>query len=109
MGSFAKSSRWCHSYLEICRRLWTLADALPESGAKAMLKRRVGQIALSIAKNIPAYRLPPDVAKEARDFAKAHRKELSGYALGCGDWLVMAQGALMRLSLDWFLKVYSRK
>jgi len=109
MGSFAKSARWCGSYLEICRRLSALAMTLPGGEAKAALKRRVGQIALSVAKNIPAYRLPFDVAKEAKDFARMHQKELAGYALASGDPMVTAQGVLMRISLDIFLKAYCRK
>ena len=53
--------------------------------------------------------LPPDVAKEAMDFARMHQKELAGYALASGDAMVAAQGALMRLSLDIFLKAYCRR
>ena len=108
MGSFAKSSRWCHSYLEICRRLSGLAQTLPEGEAKAALKKRVGQIAINIGKNIPAYHLPPDVAKEAMDFARTHQKELAGYALASGDRFVAAQGMLFKLSLDVFLWAYKR-
>jgi len=109
MGSFAKSSRWCHSYLEICRRLSSLAKTLPEGEARAALCKRVGQIALNIGKNIPAYHLPPEIAKEAMDFARAHQRELAGYALASGDTFVAAQGMLFRLSLDAFLKAYNRK
>jgi len=109
MGSFAKSARWCRSYLEICRRLSSLAGELPGGEAKAALKKRVGQIALNIGKNIPAYRLPPEIAKEAMDFARAHQKELAGYALASGDRFVAAQGVLFRVSLDAFLKAYNGK
>jgi len=108
MGSFAKSSRWCHSYLEVCRRLSALAQTLDEGEAKAALKKRVGQIAINIGKNIPAYRLPPDIAKEAMDFARAHQRELAGYALASGDRFVAAQGVLFKLSLDAFLWAYKR-
>jgi len=108
MGSFARSARWCHSYLEICRRLSALVQTLPEDEAKAALKKRVGQIAINIGKNIPAYHLPPDVAKEAMDFARTHQKELAGYALASGDRFVAAQGALFKLSLDVFLWAYKR-
>lgn len=106
MGSFARSSRWCASYLEVCSRLSALAGTLPAGRAKAALRRRVGQIALSVLKNIPAYGLPDAVAREALAFAGAHRRELSGYALRSGDALVTAQGALMRLSPGAFLKAY---
>jgi len=109
MGSFAKSARWCHSYLEICRRLSALARTLPEGEAKAALKKRVGQIAINIGKNIPAYKLPPDVAKEAMAFARTHQRELAGYAKASGDAFVIAQGLLFGWSLNWFLKAYNRK
>ena len=108
MGSFAKSSRWCESYLEVCRRLSALAKTLPAGGARAALRKRVGQIALSVVKNIPAYRLPEAVAGEAMAFAGAHRGELSGYALCSGDALVAAQGLLLRLSPKAFMKLYTR-
>lgn len=108
MGSFAKSSRWCASYLTVCRRLSTLAKTLPEGEARAALCRRVGQIALSVVKNIPAYHLPETVAAEAMAFAGEHRGELSGYALESGDALVAAQGLLLRLSPKAFMKLYTR-
>lgn len=108
MGSFAKSSRWCESYLAVCRRLSALAKTLPAGGAKKALRKRVGQIALSVVKNIPAYRLPEAVAGEAMAFAGAHREELSGYALESGDALVTAQGMLFRLSPKAFMKLYTR-
>lgn len=108
MKSFARSSRWCASYLEVCRRLSALGTALPEGEAKAALAKRVGQIALSVVKNVAGYRLPKDVAGEVMRFAAEHRSELSGYALASGDALVAAQGALMRLSPKVFLKVYGR-
>ncbi|MBE5800227.1 MAG: glycosyltransferase [Clostridiales bacterium] len=109
MGSFAKSSRWCSSYLEVCRRLSALADTLEKGEAKQALKKRVGQIALSTAKNIPAYRLPPEIAREATDFVRKNQKELSGYALACGDAKVAAQGALLRLSVKGFLLAYQNR
>ena len=108
MGSFAKSSRWCQSYLEVCRRLSALAKTLPAGEAKAALRKRVGQIALSVVKNIPAYHLPETVASEAMAFAREHRGELSGYALESGDAPVAAQGLLLRLSPKAFMKLYTR-
>ena len=108
MGSFAKSSRWCQSYLEVCRRLSALAKTLPAGEAKAALRKRVGQIALSVVKNIPAYHLPETVASEAMAFAREHRRELSGYALESGDAPVAAQGLLLRLSPKAFMKLYTR-
>ena len=108
MGSFAKSSRWCASYLTVCRRLSALAKTLPAGEARAALRKRVGQIALSVVKNIPAYHLPETVASEAMAFAREHRRELSGYALESGDAPVAAQGLLLRLSPKAFMKLYTR-
>lgn len=109
MGSFAKSSRWCESYLEVCRRLSALAKNLEEGEAKRALQKRVGQIALSTAKNIPAYRLPPQIAQEAKHFLKENLRELSGYALAGGDALTAAQGLLLRISPDGFIWLYKHK
>ncbi len=109
MGSFYKSSAWCGNYLEVCRRLDALAKTLPAGEAKAALMRRVGQIALSVVKNIPAYRLPPRVAAEALTFAKENKRELTDYAIQSGDRLVAAQGRLMRLSVTLFMKLYARR
>ena len=108
MGSFAKSSRWCESYLEVCRRLSALAQKLPAGEAKKALKRRVGQISLSVVKNVAGYHLPEDVAREVLAFAKEHQSELAAYATGSGDAVVAAQGVLLRASIPAFLKLYSR-
>ena len=108
MKSFARDARWCASYLAICRRLRTLADSRARDDASRALCRRVGQIALSVAKNIPAYALPPAVAEEAMAFVRANRRELSGYALRSGDALVAAQGALLALSPRAFVALYRR-
>lgn len=108
MGSFARSSRWCESYLAVCRRLHALSSGLPKAAPRRALERRVGQIALSVAKNVPAYRLPPDVAAEVMAFVRAHRRELSGYAIAGGDALVCAQGWLLRLSPAAFVECYKR-
>ena len=109
MGSFAKSSRWCKSYLEVCRRLSALAGTLGDGEARQALKKRVGQIALSVAKNIPAYHLPPQVAKEARAFLQENLKELSGFALVSGNAAVAVQGMLLRLTPEGFLWLYGKK
>ena len=76
--------------------------------ARAALQRRVGQIALNVGKNIPAYRLPPTVAGEAMAFLKAHRWELARYALKSGDAAIAAQGALLLLSPKLFVGMYRR-
>jgi len=109
MGSFARSSRWCASYLEVCRRLSAQAQTMEHSAARRALEKRVGQIALSVAKNIPAYRLPEQIAAEAKRFLKENLKELTGYALKSGDALVAAQGWLLRLSPEGFLKLYKNR
>ena len=109
MKSFSKNARWCESYLEICRRLRALADSRDADAASRALCRRVGQIALSVAKNIPAYALPPDVAAEAMAFVLAHRRELAGYALRSRDVPVALQGALLALSPRAFVALYSRR
>jgi len=106
MGSFSKSSRWCESYLEVCRRPSALAEKPEDGEAKRALKKRVGQIALSVAKNIPAYRLPEQIAEEAKAFLKENLKELAGYAMKSGDAVVAAQGLLLRVSPEGFLKLY---
>lgn len=109
MASFARSSRWCASYLTVCRRLSALADALEAGEAKAALKKRIGQIALSTAKNIAAYRLSGDVAAQAERFVRENQRELCGYAMGSGDALVAAQGLLLRVSPRVFLKLYGAR
>lgn len=108
MTSFARNSRWCASYLAVCRRLGATARALPAGAPRRALTRRVGQIAVSVAKNIPAYRLPPDIAAQALRFVTENRRELAGYALRSGDALVTAQGALLMLSPRAFIACYSR-
>ena len=109
MKSFAKNASWCGSYLTVCRRLRALADGRQGDAAARALCRRVGQIALSVAKNIPAYALPPDVAAEAMAFVRENRRELAGYALRSGDALVAVQGALLALSPRAFVALYCRR
>ena len=109
MKSFAKNASWCGSYLTVCRRLRALADGRQGDAAARALCRRVGQIALSVDKNIPAYALPPDVAAEAMAFVRENRRELAGYALRSGDALVAAQGALLALSPRAFVALYCRR
>ena len=108
MASFSRTSRWCASYREVCRRLAALCSGLEGGAAKRALSKRIGQIALSTAKNIPAYRLPKAIAAEAMAFVRANRRELSGYALASGDAIVALQGLLMRVSPALFVKLYSR-
>lgn len=106
MTSFARSARWCESYVQVCERLHDLAQSLPDGEAKSALCKRVGQIALSVGKNIPAYHLPPEVARQATDFLKTHRRQLARYAMQSGDAAVAVQGALLRVSPELFIKLY---
>ena len=107
MASFARSSRWCACYLEVCRRLSALARKIPAGGARAALKKRVGQIALGAGKNIPAYGLEGAVKREATAFLHGNRRELSGFALASGDVSVAMQGLLMRLTPRGFMAIYA--
>ena len=106
MASFARNAKWCDSYVQVCARLHDAAQSLPDGAAKAALNKRVGQIALSVGKNIPAYHLTPEVAREATDFLKAHRRQLARYAMESGDAAVTVQGALLKLSPELFIKLY---
>ena len=108
MKSFARSAKWCPSYLEVCRRLHALAACGGEKEAVRALRRRVGQIALSVAKNITAYGLEGDVAAAAMAYVRENKKELTGYAISSGDALVQVQGWLLKCSLTLFLKLYAR-
>lgn len=108
MASFARSAKWCDSYVQVCERLDALARTMPGGAAKSALRKRVGQIALSVGKNIPAYRLPPEVAGEAMAFLRAHRRELARHALRSGDAALAAQGALLMLSPKLFVNLYRR-
>jgi len=108
MKSFAKSAAWCASYLAVCRRLSALGRQHRGKAAGRALCRRVGQIAVSVAKNIPAYHLPEDVAREAMTFVYKNKKELARYALVSRDALVMAQGVLLYVSPGLFVRLYAR-
>ena len=107
MASFAKSARWCESYLQVCRRLSALSADLPRGEARRALQKRTGQIALSVAKNIPAYRLPEAVAAQARAFLREHRRELASYAVRSGSAAVAAQGLALCASPGLFISGYA--
>lgn len=106
MKSFHKSAGWCAHYLAICRNLTALC-AQNTPGTR-MLRRRIGQIALNVAKNIAAYGLEGPVLAQAKAFLFENRRELSGFALASGDRFVAAQGLLLRACPSLFLRLYQR-
>lgn len=108
MTSFARDSRWCRDYLTVCRRLSSLADSLPDSPARAALRKRVGQIALSVAKNIPAYGLTGRVKREAESFLFENKRELVDFARESGDPAVAIEGAMLAMSPRAFMRAYAR-
>lgn len=108
MKSFTKSAAWCDAYFTICERLDVLADSLPPTDGQRMLRRRIGQIALSVAKNIPAYGLEGDVKAQAISFLNLHYATLGEYALKSGDKQVRRQGMLLLFSRRLFLRLYTR-
>lgn len=107
-SSFRTGDRWYPCYLEICRRLSAFAGTLPEGSARRALERRVGQLAVSVVKNIHGYGIPEERAARVMAFAKEHRRELAGYALRAQDALVRAQGALLGISPRLFAWCYRR-
>ncbi len=108
MASFAHSSRWCESYLNVCRRLYAFAVERPKDSARRALQKRIGQIAVSVAKNIEAYGLAGDVRREAEAFLAMNRRELADYALHSGDAAVALQGAMLWVSPRAFMRLYAR-
>lgn len=92
----------------ICERLDALAEGLPPSDGQRMLRRRIGQIALSVAKNIPAYGLTGEVKAKAISFLNLHYATLGEYALKSGDKQVRRQGMLLLFSRRLFLRLYTR-
>ena len=109
MKSFSHSSRWCESYLAVCRQLAALArdETVGDPPSRAALAKRVGQIAISVGKNIPAYALAGEVRREAEDFLSRNRRELAGFARGSGDALVAVQGLLLAASPKAFMGLYA--
>ena len=104
MRSFAKSAAWCPHYLEICSRLDGFGAQL-SAESKAMLHRRIAQIALSIAKNISAYGLSGQVKKEAQHFVWLNRRQIAHYAQRGGASLRL-QGAFLCLSPNLYIQCY---
>ena len=106
MKSFHKSADWCAHYLAICRKLFPLCAQ--HTAGTQMLRRRIGQIALNVGKNIAAYGLEGDVRAQAEEFLRRNKRELSCFALSSGDAFVASQGLLLRACPTLFLRLYAR-
>ena len=108
MDGFRASVDWCTHYLRIVKRLMAQSDtAHPTPGHRA-LRRRAVAIALSIPKNIAAYRLTGAVRLQALAFVRAHRAQILRWALRFGSPAQRAQALLLRCSLGLFLRLYER-
>ena len=83
MRGFSRSAAWCGHYLEICRRLSRLAEKTPGPAGGA-LSGRVAAIAVSLARNVPAYGLTGEVRREAMRFLRENRREIAGFAAAGG-------------------------
>ena len=105
MSGFAKSAVWCEHYLEICRRLSSLAGKTSGEAGRA-LSQRVASIAVSLGRNIKAYKLSGSVRKEAETFFRQNREEICSYTLASPDWIHHLEGHIIRLSPDLYLLVY---
>lgn len=106
MDGFRRSADWCAHYLSIARKLRWHCDGLPGTAGSAALRRRAEEIALSIPKNMAAYRLEGEVRQAAMDFLRANRKEIAGFAAGSTAAVIRAQGVLLRASIPIFLALY---
>lgn len=106
MKSFHRSANWCAHYLAICQRLSALCTS--DTPGTRMLRRRTGQIALNVGKNIAAYGLEGEVLVQAKAFLSQNKRELSQFALRSGDTFVALQGLLLRACPSLFLKLYTR-
>ena len=107
MGSFSKNANWCDNYLFICRTLTCYSNNnLIENKANIALKKRIGQIAISIAKNIKAYELKDAVFEDAFEFLLRNSKELANYALNSNNFVLRMQGLLLSISPRLFISSY---
>ena len=106
MKTFHRSADWGLHYLEICRRLQALCtDSTPGT---RMLRRRVGQIALNVAKNIVAYDAAAETHAQSFSFLQTHKHELAAFAWASRDPVIAAQGILLDASPSFFLTLYRR-
>ncbi|MBQ8130617.1 MAG: hypothetical protein IJ175_10235, partial [Clostridia bacterium] len=93
-------------YLYVCRFLSRLSEACTAPEAKEALRHRAGQIALSVARNIPAYGLQGTVREDATAFLKEHLEELTAFAMGSGSASLKAQGWFLRCAPSVYLGLY---
>lgn len=103
MGGFKTFGRWNRSYLEICRRLTDFGQAHQE--AEPALSIRIGKIAISLAKNIEAYRMEGENRRMSIRFLYENRQEIAGYAKR-GNLALKAQAAVFLASPRLYLAVY---
>jgi len=106
MGGFAASADWCAHYLRIAERLAALCLPHPLTPGRRALRGRAASIALSIHKNIVAHRPAGEARREALGFARAHAREIAGYAMRGGSVALWAQGALLRVWPGAFTRAY---
>ncbi|MCL2810965.1 MAG: glycosyltransferase [Clostridia bacterium] len=107
MGGFAASAGWCGHYLRIVERLVALCAGDPLTPGQRALRKRAAAIALSIPKNIVAYRLAGDVRRETLGFVRVHGREIAGFAMSGGSVVLWVQGVLLRVSPSIFMKTYA--
>ncbi|MBQ8094625.1 MAG: glycosyltransferase family 2 protein [Clostridia bacterium] len=106
MGSFQKSSRWCESYLTVCRSLSDF-NAVHPTEASLLLDERIAKIALSLGKNIPAYHLEGTVRQEALGFIRSHRAEIAAFTGKGRSLSLKMQGLLLNVAPKLFVQMYA--
>ena len=106
MRGFAKSAKWCGHYLEICRRLSAIAEDIQEP-ARSAVRLRTAQIALSLGKNIRAYKLEGEAKAEAERFFRTNRTEIAACACAAGSTPMRLQGMLIQSAPSLYLGLCS--
>ena len=105
MSGFRKGTRWCESYLQVCRGLSAFNEAHP-SEASALLNDRISRIALSFGKNIAAYGLEGQVRQEALAFIREHRAEIRELTRRSSSPVLRLQALLFNCSPETFIRIY---
>ncbi len=106
MAGFQKSANWCLHYLQIAQLLHGRYERMRPTPGRNALRRRAAEIALSIPKNIAAYRLKGDVRKQAIRFLRVNRAEIVHIAWAGESTGLRVQAALLSLSLPLYLGLY---